>query len=530
MGRTAAAVVLALSSSVLILGCSKDPSTPAYWEAQLDQAQRPSEKVRVLENLRASKKMDKSFVPMLNAHMGTEKSPETKAVIARALGELKDSSSVDPLSKALEVNTADGATSRMNAAIAQALGDIGDPRGAPALLGLLGTRDDYVRQDAVAALGTLKATEAVPTLTQLALDDRSPPAVNRRAVVALGDIGDARAVPTLLKALYKQRGNTVFAQEASFSLFQIGKPAADALTAVLDGRDRDLASWARSNDIADAVLVVRAAEALGDFQAPGAEKGLVKQLSYKTAAPEQTLYARMAAASTLGKMRSAEGRKVLEGMLEESEPLARAEYARALVLAGGRDALPALQRSASKGPWEARQYAIGALGMLGDDREQAVLDRLAADEPRLTAADCKQYGCNLPVQEVAANRLKTLHAFQAPLKAGALCKSDAACWRAKLDDPEGTVRQRAALELGRMGKPEAVKALSDHLLDKEPETRAAVLQALFWLVQRDPGAAKQLQPMVPKLEQQYASDRGRQDYAATNEELRRLTTEVRRRS
>src|SRR5262249_48635446 len=339
----------------------------------------------------------KSSVPMLNAQMASEKSPETKAVIARALGDLKDPSSVDPLSKALEVNTADGATSRMNAAIAQALGDIGDARGAPALLALLQTRDDYVRQDAIAALGSLKATEAVPTLTQLALDDRSPPAVNRRAVVALGDIGDSRALPTLLKALYKQRGNTVFAQEASFSLFQIGKPAADALTAVLEGRDRDLASWARSNDIGDAVLVVRAAEALGDFQAPGAEKALVKQLSYKTTAPEQTLYARMAAASTLGKMRSTEGRKVLEAMVEETEPLARAEYARALVLGGGREALPALQRSASKGPWEARQYASGALGMLGDEREQATLDKLAAEEPKLTAADCKQYGCNLPV-------------------------------------------------------------------------------------------------------------------------------------
>ena len=463
MGRTAVAVVLALSSSVFTVGCSKDPGTPAYWEAQLDQAQRPSEKVRVLENLRASKKLDKSFVPMLNARMTSEKSPETRAVIARALGELRDPSSVDPLSKALEVNTADGATSRMNAAIAQALGDIKDPRGAPALLGLLQTRDDYVRQDAIAALGVLKAPEAVPTLTQLALDDRSPPAVNRRAMVALGDVGDPRAVPTLLKALYKQRGNTVFAQEASFSLFQIGKPAADALTAVLEGRDRELATWARSNDIADAVLVVRAAEALGDFQAPGAEKALVKQLSYKTAAPEQTLYARMAAASTLGKMRSAEGRRVLEGMLDESEPLARAEYARALVLDGGREAIPALQRAAAKGPWEARQYAIGALGMLGDDRELPVLERLAADEPKLTAADCKQYGCNLPVQEVASNRLKTLHAFQAPLRAGAQCKTDAACWTTKLADPEGTVRQRAALELGRIGKADAVKPLSDHL-------------------------------------------------------------------
>src|SRR5678815_5448703 len=315
MGRTATAVALALSLGLLAAGCSKDPSTPEYWEAQLDAAQRPSEKVRVLETLRSSKRLDKRFAPMLNARLASEKSPETRAVIARALGELKD------------------------------------PRGATALIALLRSRDDYVRQDAIAALGELHAQAAVPTLVELALDDKSPPAVNRRSIVALGEIRDPRAIPALLKAMFKQRGNTVFAQEASYSLFQIGKPAAGALTAVLEGKDRELTAWARANDVVEAVVLVRAAESLGDFRATSAEPALVKQLSYKTTAPEQTLYARMAAASTLGKMRSAQGRNALEALLDESEPLARAEYARALVLIGGRDAIPALQRSAGHGPW-----------------------------------------------------------------------------------------------------------------------------------------------------------------------------------
>ena len=273
MGRTLRRA-LALSLCLLVAGCSKDPSTPAYWEDQLDAAQRPSEKVRVLETLRSSKRLDKRFAPMLNARLASEKSPEIRAVIARALGELKDPSSVEPLAAALDVNTADGATSRMNAAIAQALGDIRDPRAAPALLSLLRSRDDYVRQDAIGALGELRAPAAVPTLAELALDDRSPPAVNRRAIVALGEIGDSRAIPTLLKAMFKQRGNTVFAQEASFSLFEIGKPSADALTHVLEGKDRDLSAWARSNEVADAVVLVRTAESLGDFRAPSAEPAL----------------------------------------------------------------------------------------------------------------------------------------------------------------------------------------------------------------------------------------------------------------
>lgn len=529
MGRTLRRA-LALSLGLLAAGCSKDPSTPTYWEDQLDAAQRPSEKVRVLETLRSSKRLDKRFAPMLNARLASEKSPETRAVVARALGELKDSSSVEPLAAALDVNTSDGATSRMNAAIAQALGDIKDPRAAPALMSLLRSKDDYVRQDAIGALGELRAQTAVPTLAELALDDRSPPAVNRRAIVALGEIGDPRAIPTLLKAMFKQRGNTVFAQEASFSLFEIGKPAADALTHVLEGKDRDLSAWARSNEVADAVVLVRTAESLGDFHATSAEPALIRQLAYKTTAPEQTLYARMAAASTLGKMRSVEGRKALEGMLEEPEPLARAEYARALVLVGGRESLPALQRSAAHGPWDARQYAIGALGMLGDERDMPTMERIAADEPKLTAADCKRYGCNLPVDEVAANRLKTVRTFQAPLRAAAQCKADVACWTTKLGDSEGSVRQRAALELGRLGKSEVVSRLADTLTVKEPETRAAALQALMWLVQGDAAAARLLVPMVPRLEQQVAADRGRQDYVTTSEELRRLIVEVRRRA
>ena len=456
--------------------------------------------------------------------------PETRAVIARALGELKDPSSVDPLAAALDVNTADGATSRMNAAIAQALGDIKDPRGPPRSSRCSAAATTTSARTPSPRWRKLRAQAAVPTLVELALDDKSPPAVNRRSIVALGEMGDPRAVPTLLKAMFKQRGNTVFAQEASYSLFQIGKPAANALTAVLEGKDKDLSSWARANDVVDAVVLVRSAESLGDFRATSAEPALVKQLSYRTSAPEQTLYARMAAASALGKMRSAQGRNALETMLDESEPLARAEYARALVLIGGREAIPALQRSAAHGPWEARQYAIGALGMLGDERDQPTMDRIAADEPKATASDCKRYGCNLPVDEVAANRLKTVKVFQAPLKAAAQCKAAMDCWVSKLGDAEGPVRQRAALELGRMGKSEVVKPLGDHLADKEPETRAAVLQALMWLVQGDASAARQLVPLLPKLEQQVSTDRGRQDYAATSEQLRRLITEVRRRA
>ena len=178
-------LVCFLLSLLALPACSKDPSTPDYWVQQLDAAKRSSERVRVVDTLRSSGKMNKSFLPMLEAELAKEKNPEEKGALARALGDLKDPSAVPALSDALDLSSSDGATSRMNSAIAQALGAIQDPRAVPALLKLLKSKDDYVRMDAIQALGTLKATEAVPPLMELALDDASSPQVNRRAVATI---------------------------------------------------------------------------------------------------------------------------------------------------------------------------------------------------------------------------------------------------------------------------------------------------------------------------------------------------------
>ena len=329
--------------------------------------------------------------------------------------------------------------------------------------------------------------------------------------------------------MFKQRGNTVFAQEASYSLFQVGKPAAGALTAVLEGKDRDLTSWARANDVADACGAGARGRVAGDFRATSAEPALVKQLSYKTSAPEQTLYARMAAASTLGKMRSAQGRTALESLLDESEPLARAEYARALVLIGGRDAIPLHCRSrpgTGRGRHgSTRSAPAGCSATSATSRPWTESPPTSRRPPRPTASATASASCGRGRGEPAEDG----QGVPGPPKAAAQCKATMDCWVSKLGDAEGPVRQRAALELV-MGKSEAVKPLGEHLADKEPETRAAVLQALMWLVQGDTAAARQLVPTLPRLEQQVSGDRGRQDYAATSEQLRRLITEVRRRA
>jgi HEAT repeat protein len=524
--RTLVCFLLSLSA---LPACSKDPSTPDYWAAQLEAAKRSSERVRVVDTLRSSGKLNKAFLPLLEAELAKEKNPEEKGALARALSDLKDPSSVASLSEALDLQSSDGATSRMNSAIAQALGAIQDPRAVPALLKLLKSKDDYVRIDAIQALGTLKASEAVAPLMELALDDASSPQVNRRAVAALGDIGDAKAVPVLLKALYKQRGNQNFFSEASFALYQLGKPSVTALVKVVQGDDTDLLGWARSRDVDGTVLMVQATDVLKDFAAPGAEPALLKKLSFQNPDVQMQWYGRMFAANGLGRLRAQAAVQPLMGMVDESEPAPRAEFTRDLVLIGNREALPALLKAASKGTWNARQFAVAAVSMLGDDRERAAFDKLAAAEPALAASECKQYGCATTAAEVAQQRAKFFAVFHAPLEAASSCKQDLTCWTVKLKDTSSPVRQRAALEIGRSGHAEFATTLAQSIDEADAETRIAVIQGLSWLVKGGTAAAMALQDMLPKFEQRLADDKGKQDYLAASEALRRLVVDIRRR-
>ena len=94
--------------------------------------------------------------------------------------------------------------------------------------------------DAIEALGKLKSTDAVEPLMAVARDGTQEPQVVRKAAQALGEIGDPRAVPTLVHLLDQERGPVTFYPEASFALFQIGKPSTDALLPVLRGEDSAL--------------------------------------------------------------------------------------------------------------------------------------------------------------------------------------------------------------------------------------------------------------------------------------------------
>ncbi|MFP2909558.1 HEAT repeat domain-containing protein [Pyxidicoccus sp. 3LFB2] len=528
MFRSHAALCVALSFLTLA-GCKGDPASPEYWESNIQQTRRPEDRVRMVEALRASGKLNESFLPMLHQYLASEKKPEVRAALAQALREVKHASSVEPLKAALEPAATEPSAQRANKELVATLGAIGDTRAIPALVPLLRAKDNYTRIEAAQVLGAMKAKEAVEPLIALATDESVEPFLNKKAIEALGNIGDPRAAPALIRMLTKERKGKSFYVESSYALFQLGQPAADALLPALEGRDPDLLKWAQSNGVNPASYAMKAATVLGDLREKRAVGALLKQLSFTHSDAQIQALVRMQAADALARMRAPEAVKPLAGLVSETDPTVRDAYVRALSRLGGRDALPALEKAAGTGDFDSREIAVRGLAMLGDARELPVLQKLITAEPARTAADCKktgEEGCDDAAglgkkrADLLAKNLKLLEAAQA-------CTGNAGCWVQRMEKADPLMVERAAMEVGRSGSAEHAPALAARLGERNTESRLAVILGLGWLMESSPDAAKKVrEASLPALRKQLQEEQGMVQFASVNEDLRRLVMRI----
>ncbi len=187
------------------------------------------------------------------------KDPDVQYEAAGAIGDIGDSSAVEPLIAALKNNELSGV--RWKAA--EALSKLGAPA-VDALIGALRHSDDDVRWKAAISLGEIGDQRAIDPLIRLLCDDDrfvkgraayalgliGEPAVdpllralregdgNLRwgAAIALGKIRDPRAIEPLIRALADKYENV--RAEAATSLAAIGKPALEPLIRFLKFSDR----------------------------------------------------------------------------------------------------------------------------------------------------------------------------------------------------------------------------------------------------------------------------------------------------
>ena len=150
---------------------------------------------------------------------------EYREKAARALGEIGDSRSVEPLISALK---REGPEVRQ--AIVEALVKIGEPAVEP-LIDALSHENSNIRKDAVQALGAIKDPRAAEALITIVLEDKDAH-VQQAAAHALEEmeIRDERTIQALAVSLR----NSSLSQYSEKALIKIGKPAVGPLIAQLD--------------------------------------------------------------------------------------------------------------------------------------------------------------------------------------------------------------------------------------------------------------------------------------------------------
>src|SRR5438128_119385 len=140
---------LALAVVLSLAACkAPDPSDPQTWLKQLQDSD-PKVRVKAVQELRKLKA--RQAAPQIAAQL---KDPLVKEDAALGLQDLGGPSEVQPLLDAVDTTVGAGSdqatrvANRTNAKIAEALGNIGDPKAGPTLLRLARASDDLVRLSA----------------------------------------------------------------------------------------------------------------------------------------------------------------------------------------------------------------------------------------------------------------------------------------------------------------------------------------------------------------------------------------------
>ena len=517
-------------------GCHKsDPNSVEDQVALVKKAKTARERERALENVRRLGR--KEAVPGLIGALG-EPNPKLKGQIATVLGELKDRAAVTALADSLDLGGGNAEINAANKEIARALGELGGPEAVKPLLQLLkGTRDNFVRVEAIAALGRLKDRAAVDLLSQMATDDSLDALINKKAILALSEINDPSALPVYLRMLFFDRGNrTTFYPESSFAIFKLGAAANDRVLSLLKGEDKELMDWAREQKVVAPAIFAKAAQIESDLQDRRAVPALLGLLKFEDPVRDHKLEVRRNAADALGRMRVPEAAAVLASTLGEEDSLSRSVYMRALVQIGDLSVMPKLVGCAKQGNFGAREYCILGVVLLGGKSDAKEFDGFLKAEPALFDKECKELGdevdCAKEKESTLAARVKIIEGYRKVLETAGAC-SEQKCLEALLVDAEPVARERAAYALGRRGVVGALPALFTAIkrdvkdvVDLNP--RFAAICAVDWITAASADARKSAAAEAAGLQTLVKSDERRPLTQRIAEEVLRLAYKLER--
>jgi HEAT repeat protein len=402
---------------------------------------------------------------------------------ATALGLLRDEAAVPALIAALS-----DASPRVAEEAAEALGSIRDTRSLSPLVRALGHPNASARVGAVKALAALRDKSSVGALISVLARD-SDWLCRRHAATALGEIGDPVAATALLAALGDPDAhNRTFVVEALGKLrvtesaekivamldnFRSAEVAIDAL--VLIGEPSVAAILSSLHRLEKHSGWRNAFQALGRL-GPYAVEPLIERLG--DADPE----VRALAAQALGEIGDARAATALSALLRDG-PAVRNAAAAALARIGV-DGARILLAATKQGDEDTRESAVAALFHLGTSATAALIEALETGTPRIRAAaiaGLARIG-PLPSHSLSARALRDPHATVRAAAVQALQGEDGSAVRGiiieLLSDGDSGVREVAARASGKRGNADAVEHLIRLLQDSDSDVASAAAIAL----------------------------------------------------
>ena len=442
----------------------------------------------------------KAVGPLIAVMRNTrEEDRDVRMAASRALGRIRDPRALDSLVEALGapeswvparvaeviVQFGDAAIDCLMAVLArpgdpsarawaaQILGDLGNARVVPVLIGCLTDLHDQVRARAASALGRLGERRAVPELIRVMLADPVP-YVRIQVVRALGALGDPRALHHLIDAL--KDGEWWVRVRVVEALEQLGEQAVEPLTLALEDRDAEVRARAAMT-LERLGVLDRLVEQLKDVDSSARDKlltagqaGVVEILIEALEHEDERI--RFIVTEILGEVRNPAVSVALIGKLEkEHDPRLRAVVVRSLASLEEASAAAPIARLLGDADERIRIEAVRALERIQMPDPHVLLDSAVRDpQPRVRA------GAALVLGKVGDARA-------VPQLLGLL--SDA--------DPH--VRVESARALGFLRAEEAVPSLMESFRDIDPAVQVAAARALGQI-----GSPKCLDVLVRGLE------------------------------
>lgn len=513
-----------------MLNANADKCAVSYQLKQSDEKRKSCENaVKVV----AQQKV-KEALPALIAILGTAESASTedkhRQEAAKALAKIGDASAVEPLIKAIDYQAGTSGDPRdknanlSNEEVASALGALKDKRAVQPLIELAEkSRHNYAQLKAIRALGEIGDASAVDALGKIALEHENK-FIRKNAVESLGNIGDPKGTDALIQMMFVEFQGVSFYKEASFSLFQIGPPVADALLATMDGKNEAVNKYfEKTGGLKDTAIKAKCGFVLGDLRDPRAVKPLLQ--AFEAAAKDKDAVVLVYTASPLGALGDPAAVPLLKGQMRDLDASKRDPIMRSLNQLGDRSVVPDMIAAMTKQNF----IETCVKDKYGTKEECAAEDnkpswegaqRAAADHAsNLAGAEHLDAYKKVVEGETDASMKDYFTKRMVRVEAAGECKMDGACWAGKLKSPDPLLREKAAWELGRIRDPNTVAALGEALGDKKPEPRSAAIAA-YWAY----GNAS----VIPAIEKRLQDEASSADFIRVNEDLKRLLVHLKR--